>query len=90
MKVGVINISISTDGVNYSPLRPAKEVDLKTTDSDIEVPEWAIPSEPIKCSFTIHKKKNGNLLESCLYYKNHKKKRIRKKYDFIRILEKGI
>lgn len=90
MKVGMRNISISTDGVNYKPLYSTKEFDLKTIDSDIEVPEWAIPSEPIKCSFTIHKKKNGNLLERCLYYKNHKKKRIRKKYDLIRVLEKGI
>lgn len=89
MKVRMRNISISTDGVNYKPLCSTKEVDLKTNDSDIQLPELVIPSEPIKCSFTIHKKKNGNLLERCLYYKNHKKKRIRKKYDFIRILEKG-
>ena len=89
MKVGMRNISISTDGVNYEPLCSTKEVDLKANDSDMEFPEWVISNEPIKCSFTIHKKKKGNLLERCLYYKNHKKKRIRKKYDFIRILEKG-
>ena len=89
MKVGMRNISISTDGVNYKPLCSTKEVDLKATDSDIEVFEWAIPSEPIKCSFTTHKKKNGNLLGRYLYYKNHKKKRIRKKYDLIRVLERG-
>lgn len=90
MKVGMKNISISTDGVNYKPLCSTKEVDLEELEFDTKVYEWAIPSEPIKCSFTIHKKKNGNLLQKCLYYKNHKKKRIRKKYDFIRILEKGI
>lgn len=89
MKVGMRNISISTDGVNYKHLCSTKEVDLKVTGSDMEVPEWAISSEPIKCSFTVYKKKNGNLLEKYLYYKNHKKKRIRKKYDFIRILERG-
>lgn len=89
MKVGIGNISISTDGVNYKPLCSTKEVDLKTNDYDMEVPEWVIPSETIEYSFTLHKKKNGNLLERCLYYKSHKKKRIRKKYDLIRVLEKG-
>lgn len=38
-------------------------------------------NEPIEFSCTLHKKKNGDYVEKCLYYMNSKKKRIRKKYQ---------
>ena len=40
-------------------------------------------------SFKIHKKRKGTVLERWLYYHNHKKKRIRKKYRIDKLLIRG-
>lgn len=41
------------------------------------------------CDLKIHKKRKGTVLERWLYYHNHKKKRIRKKYKLDKLLIRG-
>ena len=88
MMIGMSNVKMSNDGVNWQPICDFTEAELTTPKE--EVPEWLnISNTPISISATIRKRKNGSLLEKSLYYCKSKKKRIRKKWNIVRILEKG-
>lgn len=86
-KTGLKSISMSTDGVNFTPVCSTKEIELA-----MEVnPEWAKISKidlakPIEVNTTIRAKKKGTILEKSLYYQKSKKRRIRKKWSIERIL----
>lgn len=83
-KIGLKSISMSTDGVNFTPVCSTKEIELA-----MEVnPEWAKIdlAKPIEVNTTIRAKKKGTLLEKSLYYQKSKKRRIRKKWSLEKIL----
>lgn len=84
MKVGLSNLQISSDGVNYTPLCSTTEVTFECEKQDINY-EWLKDiNKPAEMSFTLKAKKRGNEIEKCLYYQKSKKKRIRKKWNFER------
>lgn len=87
IKVGLSNIQISTDGETYKPLKPTtQEVILKYEETEPTNNYNFDFTQPIEFSCKLTKKKKGTLIERCLYYQHSKKKRIRKKYNLLRIL----
>lgn len=86
IKFGLSNIQISTDGETYKPLKPAKEVILRFEEAEPNNEYNFDFTKPISFTQRIYAKRKGTLLERCLYYQKSKKKRIRKKYNLLRIL----
>lgn len=84
-KIGLKNISMSTDGVNFTPVCSTKDIELAIEE---ETPEWLKVdiTKPIVVSATIKAKKKGTLLEKSLYYQNSKKRRVRKKWSLEKVL----
>ncbi len=81
-RLGLSNIQISTDGVNWKSLGTAQEVSIECEKQDNDFYDFVKDiNKPIEISCTIHKKKKGCFIEKCLYYMKSKKKRIRKKYQ---------
>ena len=81
-KFGISNLQISIDGINYQPLESIKEVNLIASETTTPEFDYSIP-ESVSASITIHKKKYGTAFERYLYFRHHKKRRIRKKYNII-------
>lgn len=86
IKASISNVKISTDGENYKP------IEVKATIISFEQPEGLKNTydfdftKPYEYVGIIRKKKYGTMFERCLYFKNHKKKRIRKKYNMFKML----
>lgn len=84
-RIGISNLQISTDGVNYVPLCSTKDVSLEVVEEDNQYYDFIKDiNKPVELSITLHRKKHGNLIQKCLYYQKSKKKRIRKKWNFAR------
>ena len=86
-KIGLKSISMSTDGVKFTPVCSTKEIELAMEEN----PEWKEMAKidlakPIEVNMTIRAKKKGTILEKSLYYQKSKKKRIRKKWSLEKIL----
>lgn len=82
-KIGLSNIQFSSDGEIWKPLGVSQEFELKIEKQNDDFYDFIKDidiNKNIEFSCNIHKKRHGNIFEKCLYYQNHKKKRIRKKY----------
>lgn len=89
-KIGLNNFKYSTDGVNYHPVESVKDITLNTESVDKIYCDFGNDiNKSSTFSFKIHKKRKGTVLERWLYYHNHKKKRIRKKYRLDKLLIRG-
>lgn len=87
IKVGLSNIQISTDGETYKSLKPTtQEVFVRFEETEPTNKYNFDFSQPVEMSVRLTRKKKGALIERCLYYQHSKKKRIRKKYNLLRIL----
>lgn len=87
IKVGLSNIQISTDGKTYKPLKPTtQEVFVRFEETEPNNKYNFDFTQPIEFSAAMKRKKKGTLIERCLYYQKSKKKRIRKKYNLLKIL----
>ncbi len=87
-KFGLNNceIKIQNEDGNYEPLAILDSVEIKSTSSEPE--NLYIPADKFQLNGTlkIYPKKYGDTYNQYLYFKHHKKKRIRKKYNFFRKL----
>ena len=86
-EIGLKSISMSTDGVKFTPLCSTKDIELTMEEN----PEWKEMAKidltkPIEVNTTIRAKKKGTLFEKSLYYQKSKKKRIRKKWSLEKVL----
>ncbi len=84
-KFGLSNIQFSEDGKNWKPLGVAT-MEMIATESTNEYDFIKDIDKPISIECKKYPKRHGDVLEQYLYYQNHKKKRIRKKYDLLRRL----
>ena len=87
-KIGLNNFKYSIDGVNYHPVESVKHINAESVDK-IYCDFGNDINKSSTFSFKIHKKRKGTVLERWLYYHNHKKKRIRKKYRLDKLLIRG-
>lgn len=78
-------IKIQNEDGNYERLATFDSVELEATS---ETKNIYLPSEKMefKQTIKIYPKKYGDTFNQYLYFKHHKKKRIRKKYNFFRKL----
>lgn len=91
-KIGLTNLKYSTDGVNYTDIgKPIDAATLEAETTNDNCYEFIKDTNKIDFSINLklHKKRNGTVLERWLYYHNHKKKRIRKKYRIDKLLIRG-
>lgn len=77
----------AVDGETYKPLKPTtQEVFVRFEETEPTNKYNFDFTQPIEISVRLTRKKKGTLIERCLYYQKSKKKRIRKKYNLLRIL----
>ena len=86
-KIGLSNILMINDSGEYKPLGSTCEATLEYEETNNDFYDFVKDiNKPISVSSTIRAKRKGTIFETSLYYKHHKKKRIRKKYDLFRLL----
>ena len=76
-KFGLSNIQFSENGENWKPLGIGTME--MVSDENVIDDEWVKDiSKPLSITIEKRPKRHGDVIEQYLYYKNHKKKRIRK------------
>ena len=86
-KFGMKNISfVSDDNVEHYIDSADIEIGIMKDQSKIEDFDF---TQPISFTQRIYAKRKGTIFEEDLYYRKSKKKRIRKKHNALRILERG-
>lgn len=84
-KIGLTNLQMKDIKGEFVPLCSTKEISAAV--EDYEPPQWWKDiTKPIEFSVTIRAKRKGTILERSLYYRKSKKKRIRKKWELVRVL----
>ena len=87
---GISNLQMKDSKGSWNIVNPVNQ-DIKVTYEDTTEYDEIVKNLHNNFTFTcnIHKKRKGTIFEKHLYYINHKKKRIRKKYDLITLLNKS-
>lgn len=84
-KIGLTNIQMKNENGEWVKLDDVSEATLSIGENtEYDRYDWLDATKPSELSIKIRAKRKGTYIEKCLYYQKSKKKRIRKKWDFLR------